>query len=367
MSGRDQLHATLRNRAGGLRLGLRPDFVDHNHFGCVILDGFNHDGVLKVRPGHLHAAARSDPRMRDVSVTRDFIGCIDDDHALDQFRGQDPRALSQQRRLSNPGAAQQQDALPGLDHVPENVHCAVDGSTHTAGQSDNHIPSIPNAGNAMQGSLDAGAIVLRERADTMYGVFDVFTRDDLVREMDRSAREMSFRPTAEIHDNFNEILQIGLPGERVLDMWRHDTKQEIEIVCDFLAGQFSLLLVPGAICYPTIMFVELHAEQDLRSLLERSQKEPVVIFKHSTQCSRSAAAYEEMEIFWANNPEVPCGMVLVIEDRELSDTLEDRFGILHESPQAIVVFRGNPVWHASHFKITAKALEDAIATQGVQH
>ena len=115
------------------------------------------------------------------------------------------------------------------------------------------------------------------------------------------------------------------------------------------------------------MFIELHEEQDLGPLLERSQKEPVVFFKHSTQCSRSAAAYEEMETFWSNNPEVPFGMVLVIEDRELSETLEDRFGIRHESPQAILVFRGKPVWHANHFKITARALEEAIAAQKVQN
>jgi bacillithiol system protein YtxJ len=111
------------------------------------------------------------------------------------------------------------------------------------------------------------------------------------------------------------------------------------------------------------MLVELHEEQDLGPLFEQSQKEPVVLFKHSTQCSRSAAAYDELQDFVSRNPEVPCGMVLVIEDRELSDTLEEQFGIEHESPQAIVISQGNPVWHASHFRVTASALEEAIAKQ----
>jgi bacillithiol system protein YtxJ len=53
-------------------------------------------------------------------------------------------------------------------------------------------------------------------------------------------------------------------------------------------------------------------------------------------------------------------MVLVIEDREVSDAMEERFGIRHESPQAIIVSRGQPVWHANHFQVTAKALEAAI-------
>src|SRR5204862_2571802 len=78
----------------------------------------------------------------------------------------------------------------------------------------------------------------------------------------------------------------------------------------------SWLLVLYAICYATIMVVELHQERDLEQLLERSHKDPVVIFKHSTQCSRSAGAYEEYEAFMADNPDTPCGTVLVIEDRE---------------------------------------------------
>jgi monothiol bacilliredoxin len=114
------------------------------------------------------------------------------------------------------------------------------------------------------------------------------------------------------------------------------------------------------------MLVELHEEQDLGPLFERSQKEPVVLFKHSTQCSRSAEAYEELQAFMSDHPETTCGMVLVIEDRELSDTMEEHFGIRHESPQAIVISRGNPIWHGSHFNVTAKALEDAIALQRIQ-
>ena len=114
------------------------------------------------------------------------------------------------------------------------------------------------------------------------------------------------------------------------------------------------------------MVIELREEQDLAPLLERSQKEPVVFFKHSTQCSRSAVAHDELLAFLRRNPAVPCGMVLVIEDREVSDAMEDQFGIEHESPQAIVVSRGKPVWHAAHFRVTAKALEDAIAAQKVR-
>ena len=129
----------------------------------------------------------------------------------------------------------------------------------------------------------------------------------------------------------------------------------------------SLLLVPGSICYPTIMVVELHEEQDLGQLLERSQKEPVLIFKHSTQCSRSAEAYEELQALHVRPPRIPlAAWFWSSKIASCPTTIEEHFGIRHESPQAIVISRGNPVWHASHFRVTAKALEDAIALQRIQ-
>jgi len=107
------------------------------------------------------------------------------------------------------------------------------------------------------------------------------------------------------------------------------------------------------------MIIELHEIQDLEQLLERSQMEPVLLFKHSTQCGRSAGVIQEFEAFQLKNPGVPCGLILVIEDREVSDEVEERFGIPHESPQAILVSRGKPVWHESHWAINESALEAA--------
>ena len=37
-----------------------------------------------------------------------------------------------------------------------------------------------------------------------------------------------------------------------------------------------------------------------------------------------------------------------------------RLGVRHETPQAIVLRDGKPVWKASHFRITADALTQAL-------
>ena len=115
------------------------------------------------------------------------------------------------------------------------------------------------------------------------------------------------------------------------------------------------------------MIIELHEKRGLEYLLKQSQKEPVFLFKHSTQCSRSAAILEGFEAFAERNPAIPCGMILVIEDRGISDDIEERFGIRHESPQAILVINETPVWHASHWKITEDTLDAALAAQSARN
>ena len=54
-------------------------------------------------------------------------------------------------------------------------------------------------------------------------------------------------------------------------------------------------------------------------------------------------------------------VITVQSHRRLSDSAAERFGIRHETPQAILLKDGRPVWNASHFRITADALTRAIS------
>src|SRR5438105_3182930 len=108
------------------------------------------------------------------------------------------------------------------------------------------------------------------------------------------------------------------------------------------------------------MVVDLRQDQDLEQLLERSKTDPVLIFKHSTQCSISAQAYEEFTSFTEGAPNLFCGVVLVVENRKLSNAIAERFGVRHESPQALLIKDGRSVWHASHWSITPDSLNDAL-------
>ncbi|HEY2385257.1 MAG TPA: bacillithiol system redox-active protein YtxJ [Terriglobia bacterium] len=108
------------------------------------------------------------------------------------------------------------------------------------------------------------------------------------------------------------------------------------------------------------MVVELRQDQDLEQLVERSKSDPVFIFKHSTQCSISGHIYQDFSTFAGDHPELESAIVLVIENRNLSKAVERRFGIRHESPQALLIKDGHAVWHASHWSITTDSLDDAL-------
>ena len=110
------------------------------------------------------------------------------------------------------------------------------------------------------------------------------------------------------------------------------------------------------------MIVDLHQERDLEELLERSKTNPVIIFKHSTQCPISTQAYEEFIDFAEGLRGLLCGVVLVIEDRKLSNGIAERFHIRHESPQALLIKDGRPIWHASHWSITTDSLTEALTS-----
>ena len=122
----DELDAALGDRPRGLRLQLRPDLVDDDDLGHVVLDRLDHHLVLERRRADLHPARLADGRVRDVAVAGDLVRGVDDDDALAHVVGQHAGGLAQHRRLADARAAHDQDRLPGLDEVVDDLDRAVD-------------------------------------------------------------------------------------------------------------------------------------------------------------------------------------------------------------------------------------------------
>lgn len=102
-------------------------------------------------------------------------------------------------------------------------------------------------------------------------------------------------------------------------------------------------------------FIEVSSIEKLEKIFEESNEKPVVLFKHSVTCPISSGVYTEV-----SEVESDVNLVIVQNSREISNEIERLTGIRHESPQAIVLKNGKPVYHASHYDITAEDVENSL-------
>lgn len=103
----------------------------------------------------------------------------------------------------------------------------------------------------------------------------------------------------------------------------------------------------------------LRDETDWTDALSHSVEEPVVVFKHSSACSVSGRADQEIRAL-ADEVDLPIYKVVVQENRALSDMIEERLGVRHETPQAIILSDRSSAFDTSHFDVTVETLREAL-------
>ena len=107
---------------------------------------------------------------------------------------------------------------------------------------------------------------------------------------------------------------------------------------------------------------ELRTEQDWQACWEASGEKPVFIYKHSTACPISGAAYRRVSEYDAetNGQGSSIYIVNVIESRPLSNQIAEDLGVQHRSPQIILVKDKAPVWSASHHGVRGERMQEAF-------
>lgn len=102
----------------------------------------------------------------------------------------------------------------------------------------------------------------------------------------------------------------------------------------------------------------LQNEHQLQDLDERSyQGKGVAVFKHSSRCPISSMARSRMEKGLAKLPgEMSVYYLDIIQFRSLSQEIAERYDIIHESPQLLLIKEGQCVFHTSHQGISPEAL-----------
>lgn len=105
-------------------------------------------------------------------------------------------------------------------------------------------------------------------------------------------------------------------------------------------------------------FIPVKDSVAVDQLVERSNAEPVLVFKHDPYCPISAAAHRQLEQLGYDIP-----IVDVAHDQVVAQDVAARTGVEHASPQTILLRNGQAVWSASLHAITA----DAVTTASREH
>ncbi len=100
----------------------------------------------------------------------------------------------------------------------------------------------------------------------------------------------------------------------------------------------------------------------LEAAIAESVERPVLLFKHSRTCGLSHQALDELQAHRARGAKDAAYKIITVQShRGVSDKTAQRLGVRHETPQAILLRDGRPVWSASHFRITADELARVLS------
>lgn len=101
---------------------------------------------------------------------------------------------------------------------------------------------------------------------------------------------------------------------------------------------------------PWILLNDLH---QLDNIEEKSKTKTQVIFKHSTRCGISKMVINSFTSdYKLNENELDLYYLDLLGYREVSDVIEHKFKVIHESPQLLIIKNGIVVVHASHGEIS---------------
>jgi bacillithiol system protein YtxJ len=122
----------------------------------------------------------------------------------------------------------------------------------------------------------------------------------------------------------------------------------------FPFGQLIQTLNP---LHPMSNWQHLTAVDRLDAITTASYQRPQLLFKHSTRCSISAGAKSRLDSgLNALNDAFDLHYLDLLSYREVSNAIADRFDVLHQSPQVIVVQNGKASYQMSHQLISVERI-----------
>ncbi|NNC49130.1 MAG: bacillithiol system redox-active protein YtxJ [Flaviramulus sp.] len=96
-------------------------------------------------------------------------------------------------------------------------------------------------------------------------------------------------------------------------------------------------------------WISLNELDQLDFIENKSATKTQVLFKHSTRCGISSMVMRQfVEAYQLTEKDIDLYYLDLLNYREISNEIANKFQVLHESPQLIVIKNGVVVAHASH-------------------
>ena len=105
---------------------------------------------------------------------------------------------------------------------------------------------------------------------------------------------------------------------------------------------------------------ELTELEQLEAIVNQSEEQSVLIFKHSTRCSISRFALKQFESEFDLHDKIAPYYLDLLNHRDISNELAFQFKVQHQSPQILLLKNRVEVYHTSHEHIDATELKKYI-------
>ena len=102
---------------------------------------------------------------------------------------------------------------------------------------------------------------------------------------------------------------------------------------------------------------EITELEQVEALINQSEEQPVLIFKHSTRCSISRFALKQFENEFDLQDKIAPYYLDLLNHRDISNEIALHFKVQHQSPQILLLKNRAVVYDTSHENIDATELK----------
>lgn len=99
-------------------------------------------------------------------------------------------------------------------------------------------------------------------------------------------------------------------------------------------------------------WIQLASLDQLETITENSRDKPQVIYKHSSTCGISRMVLNMFTESYDMDLDIDLYFLTIQSHRDVSNDIEDKFGVRHESPQLLIIKNEEVVFHTSHGAIS---------------